>query len=65
MFGLGLGLGFSNKGLSISVSLGFYHLPPLLMVLSNRKIKINAWFVNEGLSAKGGYSFLVLKSKSL
>ena len=24
-----LGLGFSNKGLGVSASLGFYHLPPL------------------------------------
>ena len=25
----GLGLGFSNKGLGVSASLGFYHSPPL------------------------------------
>ena len=25
-----LGLGFSNKGLGVSASLGFYHSPPLL-----------------------------------
>ena len=30
----GLGLGFSNKGLGVSASLGFYHSPPLCITSS-------------------------------
>ena len=30
-----LGLGFSNKGLGVSASLGFYHSPPLLFLEAN------------------------------
>ena len=29
---LSLGLGFSNKGLGVSASLGFYNSPPLLLL---------------------------------
>ena len=32
----GLGLGFSNKGLGVSASLGFYHSPPLKIVWTHR-----------------------------
>ena len=34
-----LGLGFSNKGLGVSASLGFYHSPPLTEPLASLEIK--------------------------
>ena len=45
------GLGFSNKGLSVSASLGFYHSPPLLEYFPDLTTKLHhltfPWQVNQ------------------